>query len=45
MGKYCVFSINVEKTLDPRVKPEDDSLNCLFSFVIPAGLGGIQSEL
>ena len=23
--------------LDPRVKPEDDNLNCLFLYVIPAG--------
>ena len=35
---FCVFRINVEKTLDPRVKPEDDNLKCLFLFVIPAGL-------
>jgi hypothetical protein len=24
--------------MDPRVKPEDDNLNWLFLFVIPAGL-------
>jgi len=33
-----VIIINIEKTLDPRGKPEDDNLNCLFLFVIPAGL-------
>jgi hypothetical protein len=30
------FRINVEKILDPRVKPEDD--NSTFLFVIPAVL-------
>jgi hypothetical protein len=24
--------------MDPRVKPEDDNLKCLFLFVIPAGI-------
>ena len=39
---FVLFSIYVEKTMDPRVKPEDDKLKSLFLFVIPAGLTGIQ---
>lgn len=36
--KKCVFRSNVDKTLDPRFKPEDNNLNSLFLCVIPAGL-------
>ena len=35
---FCVFRTKVENTMDPRVKPEDDDLKCLFLFVIPADL-------
>jgi hypothetical protein len=52
LKKNRVFLINVEKTLDPWVKPtvgwteppEDDNLNCWFLFVIPAGLRRESSQ-
>ena len=36
----CVFRIEVEDTMDPRVKPEDDDLECLFYLSFPQVLSG-----